>query len=124
VVRECFLESAEQAGLRWRSTVRQQGGNSCRQFVFHVCQDLLDDYRVFNAGNDLGCTPADSTLLNADVENPPACLAMKSATIIDDSYSKVRLASTMQSKQTVVPESSARFILTTLSARYIVDRLE
>jgi len=69
VERECFLESAEQAGLRRRSTARQQGGTSCRQFVFHVCQDLLDDYRVFNAGNDPGYVSADTARLSVDVEN-------------------------------------------------------
>ena len=70
VDRECFLESAEQAGLRRRSTVRQQERGSRRHFFFQVRQDLLNDHWVFDAGNDLRCSSADSALLNVDTENP------------------------------------------------------
>jgi len=51
VERECFLESAEQAGLRRRSTVRQQERGSHRFFLLQVRQYLLDDHRVFDTGN-------------------------------------------------------------------------
>jgi hypothetical protein len=47
VEQECFPESAEQTGLRWGSTARQQVRGSRRRFFFQVRQDLLDD---------LGCT--------------------------------------------------------------------
>ena len=67
VERECFLESAEQAGLRRRSTVRQQERGSRRQFFFQVRQDLLNDHWVFDAGNDLRCSSADAALLNVDI---------------------------------------------------------
>jgi hypothetical protein len=64
---ECFLESAEQAGLRRRSTVRQHKRGSRRQFFFQVHQDLLDDHRVLDAGNDPGCSSTDSARLNVDI---------------------------------------------------------
>jgi hypothetical protein len=67
---ECFLESAEQAGLRRRSTVRQQERSSCRQFFFQVRQDLLNDHQVLDAGNDPGCSSTDSARLNVNLENP------------------------------------------------------
>jgi hypothetical protein len=67
---ECFLESAEQAGLRRRTTVRQQERSSCRQFFFQVRQDLLDDHRVFDAGNDPGCSSTDPARLNVNIEHP------------------------------------------------------
>jgi hypothetical protein len=58
VERECFLESAEQAGLRGRSTIRQQEHGSHRFFLLQVRQYLLDDHRVFDTGNDLNGTAA------------------------------------------------------------------
>ena len=67
VEQECFPESAEQTGLRWGSTARQQERGSRRRFFFQVRQDLLDDYRVFNAGNDPGCTSADMARLIVDI---------------------------------------------------------
>ena len=70
VARECFLESAEQAGLRRRSTVRQQQRCSRRRFFLQVRQDLLNDHRVLDAGNDPGCTSTDSARLNINLENP------------------------------------------------------
>jgi hypothetical protein len=63
---ECFLESAEQAGLRRRSTIRQQERGSRRQFFFQVHQDLLDDHRVLDAGNDPGCSCQPRRLLTSD----------------------------------------------------------
>ena len=33
-------------------------------------QDLLNDHRAFNAGNDPGCFSEDSTRLNVDIETP------------------------------------------------------
>jgi hypothetical protein len=44
--------SRESAGLRRCPTVRQLERSSYRQFFFQVRQDLLDDHRVFDAGND------------------------------------------------------------------------
>jgi hypothetical protein len=82
VERECFLESAEQAGLGRCSTVWQQERGSRRCFLLQVHQYLLNDHWIFNAGNDLGCTSADTARLNVDIpqsttvgENPlqPLC---------------------------------------------------
>ncbi len=70
VERECFLESAEQAGLRRCSTVRQQERGSRRQFFFQVRQDLLNDHRVFDAGNHLRGSSAYTAGLNVYIENP------------------------------------------------------
>ena len=67
VERECFLESAEQAGLRRCSTVWQQERGSRRCFLLQVHQYLLNNNRIFNAGNDLGCTSADMARLNVDI---------------------------------------------------------
>jgi len=67
---ECFLESAEQAGLRRCSTVWQQERGSCRQFFLQMHQDLLNNHWVFDAGNDLRCSSADSARLNVNPENP------------------------------------------------------
>ena len=67
VAREYSRESAEQAGLRRRSTAPQQERRSRRFFLLQVCQDLLDDHRVFDAGNGLGCTSADTARLNVDI---------------------------------------------------------
>ena len=69
VERECLLESAEQAGLQWCSTVWQQGRGSRRYLLLQVHQYLLNDHRVFDAGNDLCCSSANSALLNVDKEN-------------------------------------------------------
>ena len=49
--------------------IRQQERRSRRFFLLQVCQDLLDDHRVFDAGNDLRCSSANSALLNVDMEN-------------------------------------------------------
>ena len=67
VERECFLESAEQAGLRWCSTVWRQERGSRQRFLLQVHQYLLNDQWIFNAGNDPGCTSADTARLNVDI---------------------------------------------------------
>ena len=59
VEREYLLESAEQAGLRRCSTVRQQERGSRRCFLLQVHQYLLNDHWIFNAGNYLGSTTAE-----------------------------------------------------------------
>jgi hypothetical protein len=64
---ECFSESAEQAGLRWGSTVRKQERGSRRRFFFQVHQDLLNDHRVLNAGNDPGCSSTDPARVNVNL---------------------------------------------------------
>jgi hypothetical protein len=123
VERECFLESAEQARLRWRSTVRQQQRGSRRQFLFQVRQDLLNDHRVLDAGNDLGFTSADTARLNVDVENPPASLAMKSITFIDDSYSKVHLASSTDTIREDSSTSTPPLLYSPLESTKIIQSL-
>jgi hypothetical protein len=35
-----------------------------------VRQDLLNDHWIFNAGNNSGCTSADTARLNVNLENP------------------------------------------------------
>jgi hypothetical protein len=70
VARECFLESAEQTGLRRRSTVRQQQRSSCQRFFLQMHQYLLNDHRIFYAGNDPGWSSTDSAPLNINLENP------------------------------------------------------
>jgi hypothetical protein len=55
---EHAIASAEQAGLRRRSTIRQQEHGSHRFFLLQVRQYLLDDHRVFDTGNDLNGTAA------------------------------------------------------------------
>jgi hypothetical protein len=69
VEQECFPESAGQAGLRWGSTVRKQERRSCRGFFFQVRQDLLNDHRILDTGNDPDRTSTDSARLNIDTEN-------------------------------------------------------
>jgi hypothetical protein len=69
VERERFLESAEQAGPRWRSTVRQQERGSRRQFFFQVRQNLLNDLWVFDAGNDLNSVVAFTARFAVNVEH-------------------------------------------------------
>jgi hypothetical protein len=64
---ECFSESAEQAGLRRRSTVWQQERGSRQQFFFQVHQDFLDDHRVFDAGNDPDCSSIDPARVNVNL---------------------------------------------------------
>jgi hypothetical protein len=79
VERDCFLESAEQAGL-WRcSTVRQQARGSRWCFLFQVRQYLLNDDGILNAGKslprersecfgyDLSRATADSARLNINI---------------------------------------------------------
>ena len=70
VAREYPHESAEQAGLRWRSTAWQQERGSRQCFLLQARQDPLNDHRVFDAGNDLRCSSADTARLNVDIENP------------------------------------------------------
>jgi len=70
VERECFLESAEQAGL-WRcSTIWQQERGSRWGFLFQLRQYLLNDDGILNAGNYLSRAIADSAPLNINIEHP------------------------------------------------------
>jgi hypothetical protein len=73
VERESFLESAEQAELR-RSAVRQQRRGSRRQFFFQLRQDLLNDHRIFDAGNHLGCTTASTARLQLSRAYSHSCM--------------------------------------------------
>jgi len=50
--------------------IRQQERRSRQFFLLQVCQDLFDDHRVFDAGNDPGCSSTDSARLNVNLENP------------------------------------------------------
>ena len=70
VERKCFLESAKQARLRRRSTVRQQQRSSYQRFFVQMHQYLLNDHRIFYAGNDPGWSSTDSAPLNINLENP------------------------------------------------------
>ena len=63
-------KSAEQAGLRWGSTVRQQERGSCQRYFLQMHQYLLNDHRIFYAGNDPGWSSTDSAPLNINLENP------------------------------------------------------
>ena len=47
------MQSVEEAGLRWRTTLRQhdQIGRGC--FALQMRQNPLDNRRVFNAADDL-----------------------------------------------------------------------
>ena len=62
--------AATSSGQAATSTVRQQERSSRRQYFFQVRQDLLDDQGIFDTGNDLRCSSADSVLLSVNIENP------------------------------------------------------
>jgi len=69
-------QTAPAASQPARPALRQRAGLAGFSFVLQVIDNLLDHHRVFDAGNDPGCSSTDSARLNVDAENPAANLAM------------------------------------------------
>jgi len=64
------MQSVEEAGLRWRTTLRQhhQIGRGC--FALQMRQNPLDNRRVFNAADDLDVPRAPLAGLDVDIKHP------------------------------------------------------
>ncbi len=64
------LRSVEPARLRRCPAFGQQWGLYRKGFFIQVGEYLLDDYRIFNAGDHFDATAAGTARLNVDIEHP------------------------------------------------------
>jgi hypothetical protein len=64
-------KSAEQAGLWRRLAYGQTDRFCCRDFLIQVIQYLLDDHKVFDAGDQFGRTTTGTARLNVDIKHAP-----------------------------------------------------
>ncbi len=71
------LRSVKPARLRRCPAFGQQWGLYRKGFFIQVGEYLLDNYRIFNAGDHFDRTAAGTARLNVDIEHPLETLGLK-----------------------------------------------